>query len=223
MSLSITFLGHAGFIFDDGDHQLVVDPFLTGNELAKHDPADIKCQTVALTHGHEDHFGDTMAILENNNAQLIAANEICHYVAAQGHTQVNPGNPGGRIDTDFGYIAFTHAFHSSSYGGQYMGMPCGLIIRIGDTTIYHCGDTGLFGDMKLYGEIYQPDIALIPTGDRFTMGPELATRAAEMIRPKVAVPIHYKTFGLLRQDIAGFEPRGVEVREMQPGKTWRYG
>lgn len=222
MALNITFLGHAGFLFDDGTHQLAVDPFLTGNELAKHEPSDVKAQTVALTHGHEDHFGDTMTILQNNNAQLIAAFEICNYVASQGHQNVNPGNPGGRIDTEFGYVAFTHAFHSSSYGGQYMGMACGLVIQIGGATIYHCGDTDLFSDMKLIGEIYKPDVALIPTGDRFTMGPELATRAAELIQPKAAVPIHYKTFGLLRQDIAGFAPQGVEVREMQPGETWQY-
>ena len=222
MALSITFLGHAGFVFDDGTHQLVVDPFLTGNELAKHNPEDVKCQTVALTHGHEDHFGDTFTILQNNDAQLIAAHEICNYVAAQGHQNINPGNPGGRLDTDFGSVTFTQAFHSSSYGGQYMGMPCGLIIEIGGVTIYHCGDTGLFSDMKLIGDIYDPEIALIPTGDRFTMGPELATRAAELIQPKVAVPIHYKTFGLLRQDIEGFEPSAIKVREMQPGETWQY-
>ncbi len=222
MSLIITFLGHAGFLFDDGEHQLCVDPFLTGNELAKHKPEDIKCQTVALTHGHEDHFGDSLAILKNNDAQLIAANEICNYVAGQGHQNINPGNPGGTINTDFGSITFTHAFHSSSYQGQYMGMPCGLVIEIGGVTIYHCGDTGLFSDMKLIGDIYDPEIALIPVGNRFTMGPELATRAAELIQPKVAVPIHYKTFGLLRQDIDGFEPSAVKVREMQPGERWEY-
>lgn len=222
MSLNITFLGHSGFIFDDGQHRVVVDPFLTGNDLAKHDPNTIDCQTLALTHGHEDHFGDTMTILENTGAQLIAAFEICNHVASQGHQNVNPGNPGGRIETDFGSITFTHAFHSSSYAGKYMGMPCGLIIDIGGVIIYHCGDTGLFSDMKLIGDIYDPEIALIPVGDRFTMGPELATRAAEMIGPKVAVPIHYKTFGLLRQDITGFEPSAVKVHEMQPGESWQY-
>ena len=222
MSLTITFLGHSGFIFDDGKHRLVVDPFLTGNELAKHDPKQIDCQTLALTHGHEDHFGDTMTILKNTGAQLIAANEICNYVAGQGHQNVNPGNPGGKIETDFGYIAFTQAFHSSSYAGQYMGLPCGLVIQMDGVTMYHCGDTALFGDMKLIGEIYDPQIAMIPVGDRFTMGPELATRAAEMIQPQVAIPIHYKTFGLLRQDIKGFEPSAVKVREMQPGESWQY-
>ncbi|MEX0653555.1 MAG: metal-dependent hydrolase [Phycisphaeraceae bacterium] len=222
MPLTLTYLGHAGFLFDDGRHQLAVDPFLTGNELARHKPGDITCQHIALTHGHEDHFGDTLAIAQANNAELIAVHEICNYAASQGVEKINPGNTGGRIDTDFGYIAFTQAFHSSSYQGQYMGMPCGLIIHMGGVTLYHCGDTTLFSDMRLIADIYQPDLAVIPVGDRFTMGPELAARAAEMIRPRIAIPVHYKTFPLLRQSIAGFDPPGVEVKELAPGETWTY-
>ncbi|MEX0885912.1 MAG: metal-dependent hydrolase [Phycisphaeraceae bacterium] len=222
MPLTITFLGHAGFLLDDGSHRLCIDPYLTGNPLAMHKPGDVTCGHVALTHGHEDHFGDTLEILRANDAQLIATPELCAYVGEQGVDNVNPGNIGGRIDTDFGWVAFTQAFHSSSYGGRYMGMPAGLVVRMGGVTFYHCGDTGLFGDMKLIGEIYDPDVAAIPVGDRFTMGPELASRAAEMIRPRVAIPIHYKTFCLLRQDIEGFEPPGVDVQALEPGQTWRY-
>lgn len=222
MPLQITFLGHSGFLLDDGKHQLAIDPFLTGNELAKHKPADIKCQHIALTHGHEDHFGDTVAIAKANKAELIAVHEVCNYAGGKGVEKTNPGNTGGQIDTPFGYVAFTQAFHSSSHGGQYMGMPCGLIVSMGGVTMYHCGDTALFSDMRLIGDLYAPDIAAIPVGDRFTMGPEHAARAAEMIRPRVAIPVHYKTFGLLRQDIEGFEPPGIEVREMAPGETWTY-
>ena len=105
-----------------------------------------------------------------------------------------------------------------------MGLPCGLIVNMGGATVYHCGDTALFGDMKLIGEIYKPDIACIPIGDRFTMGPELGTRAAEFIKPKVAIPIHYATFpGMLVPDASGFTPTGVEVKILEPGETWRYG
>jgi len=224
MPLTITFLGHSGFHFDDGEHQLVVDPFLTGNELAKHKPQDIQCQTLALTHGHADHFGDTMQILKDNDATAIAAFEICEYLGEQGHDKCDPGNPGGRVHTDFGYVAFTPAFHSSSYQGRYMGQPCGLVIhfeRVG-VKVYHAGDTALFSDMKLIGEIAQPDIALIPVGDRFTMGPDLGKIAAEYVKPKVAVPIHYKTFPLLTSDISAFTPQGVEVKEMEPGEQWVY-
>jgi L-ascorbate metabolism protein UlaG (beta-lactamase superfamily) len=104
-----------------------------------------------------------------------------------------------------------------------MGMACGTIVRLGDVTVYHCGDTALFGDMRLLGEIYRPAVALIPIGDRYTMGPELASRAAELIRPRIAVPIHYKTWPLLAQDASGFAPKGVEVRVLEVGESLRWG
>jgi L-ascorbate metabolism protein UlaG (beta-lactamase superfamily) len=222
MSLTITYLGHSGFLFTDGTHTLAVDPFLTGNPLAVHKPDDIDCDYIALTHGHADHFGDTPAIAKRNNATVIAAFELCDYCTEIGIEKCDPGNPGGRVYTDFGYVAFTPAFHSSSYQGRYMGQPCGLVINMGGVKVYHAGDTALFSDMKLIGEIGKPDIALIPVGDRFTMGPELATHAAEWVKPKVAVPIHYKTFPQLTDDISKFKPNGVQVKEMQPGETWAY-
>ena len=104
-----------------------------------------------------------------------------------------------------------------------MGMPCGAVVNIGGTTIYHCGDTGLFSDMKLIGEIYQPDVVCIPIGDRFTMGPELATRAAEMIGAKVAIPIHYNTWPPIEQNVSDFNPSGVEVKVLAPGERWECG
>ncbi|MFQ5491556.1 MAG: metal-dependent hydrolase [Phycisphaerae bacterium] len=223
MSVTVTFLGHSGFVLSSGEHSLVIDPFLTGNPLAKHKPGDVRCNYIALTHGHEDHFGDTLAIAQANDATVIAAFEITSFLGNQGVKKLEPANPGGRIDTEFGWVALTHAFHSSSYKGQYMGMPCGLVVNIGSVTLYHCGDTGLFGDMKLIGEIYRPDIAMIPTGDRFTMGPDLANRAAEMIKPKVAIPIHFGTFPMLLPDASAFQPTGVEVKVMEPGQSWSYG
>ena len=221
MSVAVTFLGHAGFLLDDGAHAVAIDPFLTDNPVAKHKPQDIRCQTIALTHGHADHVGDTVAIAKANDATVIAAFELCEFLAKKG-CQTNAGNPGGRVETEFGFVALTQAFHSSSYDGQYMGMPCGLIVRIGGVTIYHLGDTGLFSDMKLIGEIYEPDIACIPIGDQFTMGADLAARAAEFIRPKVAVPMHYTTWPLLAQNAAAFTPAGIEVKPLLPGETWHY-
>ena len=221
MAITLTFLGHAGFLLDDGSHCVAIDPFLTGNPVATKKPKDIRCKAVVLTHGHGDHFGDCVAIAKDNDATIYAPNEIAQYVSAKG-CKAEPGNPGGKISGDFGWVAFTPAFHSSSYDDKYMGMPCGAVVHIGGVTVYHCGDTGLFGDMKLIGEIYRPDIALIPVGDRFTMGPELASRAAELIKPKVAVPMHYGTWPLLVADPSGFEPKGVEVRVMKPGEVWKY-
>ncbi|MHC5003681.1 MAG: metal-dependent hydrolase [Planctomycetota bacterium] len=222
MPVNITYLGHSGFVLDDGTCAIAVDPFLTGNPVATMAPSDVSCAYVALTHGHADHFGDTVAIAKANGATVIAAFEICEYLGEHGITACEPANPGGRIETDFGWVALTQAFHSSSYEGRYMGMPCGLVIEIGGARIYHCGDTTIFGDMKLIGELYRPDIACVPIGDRFTMGPALATKAAELIGPKAAIPIHYNTWPPIEQDPADFAPSGVQVKVMQPGEAWRW-
>jgi len=221
MSIMVTFLGHSGFVLDDGEHAVAIDPFLTGNPVATVSADEIRCQSIVLTHGHADHLGDTVAIAKANGATVYAAFEIAEFLGEQG-CNTEPGNPGGKISGDFGWVAFTQAFHSSSYEGRYMGMPCGVVVNLGGVTVYHCGDTGLFSDMKLIGEIYRPDIAMIPIGDRFTMGPELATKAAEWIKPKVAVPIHYKTWPLLAPDASGFAPKGVNIKVMEPGESWQY-
>lgn len=223
MPVEITCLGHAGFLLSAGAHTLAIDPFLTGNPLARHKPDQIRCQAIALTHGHADHLGDTVAIARANSAMVYAAFEITEYLAEQGLTRLEAGNPGGRIATPFGWIAFTRAHHSSSFQGRYLGNPCGLVVHIGGVTLYHCGDTDLFSDMRLIGEVYRPHVAMIPIGDRFTMGPELAARAAELICPKVAIPIHYNTWPPIEQDPARFTPRGVEVKVLEPGQKWSFG
>lgn len=219
MALKITFLGHAAFLLSDGEHAIAIDPFLSGSPVAAAKPDEIEVDYVALTHGHPDHFGDTIDILKKNDAVFIGAFEIANYVGEHGVEKVEPGNPGGTISTSFGSVSFTHAFHSSSYDGRYMGMPCGLIVEMGGKRFYHLGDTGLFSDLKLYGELYRPDVAAIPIGDRFTMGPELGSKAAEMVGAPVAIPIHYKTMPALVQDASRFVPEGIEVKELDPGES----
>jgi len=186
-------------------------------------PKDLKVNHIALTHGHADHLGDTIAIAKANNAPVFAPFEVHQYLSKKGVklSEETAGNPGGKINTDFGYVAFTHAIHSSSIDGQYAGVACGLVINIGGVTIYHCGDTALFSDMKLIGELYRPNVACIPIGDRFTMGPEHATIAAEWIGAKVAIPVHYKTWPMLTQDATRFKPKGIEVRELAVGESMR--
>jgi L-ascorbate metabolism protein UlaG (beta-lactamase superfamily) len=180
----------------------------------------VVCTHVALTHGHSDHLGDTLTIARANDATVVGAFEIAAWAGENGVARTEPGNPGGRIDFPFGWIAFTQAFHSSSYEGRYMGMPCGLVISMGGQVFYHAGDTGLFSDMKLIGELYRPTVVALPIGDRFTMGPQLASRAAELIGAPVAIPIHFRTFPPLVQSAADFRPAGVDVHEMEPGETW---
>jgi len=221
MSITLTFLGHAGALVSDGSHAVAIDPFLTGNPVATMRPADVRCGWIALTHGHADHVGDTITIAKANHATVFAAFELAEYLGEHG-VKTEPGNPGGKIAAPFGWVAFTQAFHSSSYDGRYMGMPCGVVLRVGGVTIYHSGDTALFGDMELIGQIYRPDIAMICAGDRFTMGPDLARRAAELIKPRIAIPIHYGTWPLLAQDVTAFAPAGVDVRALRPGETLSY-
>ncbi len=218
MGINVTFLGHAGFLMESKASTVCIDPFLTGNPLAKHKPADVSCQTVVLTHGHEDHVGVSFEIAKNNGATIIAVHELATWAESEGLKTIG-ANPGGRVDIDGGWVAFTQAFHSSSHSGRYMGVACGVVVHLGGTTVYHCGDTGLFSDMKMIGEIYKPDIACIPIGDRYTMGAELATTAAEWIGAKTVIPIHYKTFPILAQSTDGFAPAGIEVREMAPGSS----
>jgi L-ascorbate metabolism protein UlaG (beta-lactamase superfamily) len=222
MALEITFLGHAGFVFHDGTHRVALDPFLTGNPVAKHKPEEIACKSILLTHGHEDHVGDTVAIAKANGATVYGCHEISIWAGEQGLETVGT-NPGGKVKNDWGWAAWTQAFHSSSYGGRYMGTACGIVLNMGGVTVYHCGDTSLFSDMKMLGEIYRPDVACIPIGDLYTMGPELATKAAEWIGAKVAIPIHYGTFPILAADTTGFAPQGVEVKALAPGETWSFG
>lgn len=228
MSATLTYLGHSAVLIRAGEHSLLIDPFLTGNPKAPGTAGltldDIPATHIALTHGHNDHVGDAPAIARRTGATIHAAFELCNVLAAaHGLERFEPMNPGGRVSTPFGFIALTQAFHSSSYSFEgrehYTGQPCGVVARIGGVTLYHCGDTALFSDLRLIGELYKPDLALIPCGDRFTMGPEHAARAAELIAPRLAVPIHFNTWPPIEISLERFAPEGVQIRPMKPGET----
>ena len=220
MTITIEFLGHSGFLIKGKSHTVAIDPFLTGNPVAMHKPEQIKCTHMAISHGHADHYGpDTLTIAKANNAPVHAPYEICEHLNAQGYENTQPMNPGGRVATDFGAIALTHAIHSSTYEGKDMGCPTGIIVQIDGVTVYHAGDTALFSDMKLIADLYRPTVAILPIGDRFTMGPEHATRAAGLINPRIAIPCHYNTWPPITVDAEDFDPEGVEVIRLQPGQS----
>ena len=219
MPTTLTFHGQSTFQIDNGTHSMLIDPFFTDNPVAKLQASDIICTHIGITHGHFDHFVDCESIAKSNNATVFGAFEICEYLQEEGHQQCEPGNPGGRIETEFGAVSFTQAFHSSSFKGRYMGMPCGLVIEFDGAVFYHAGDTAMFSDMELIGEIFQPDVAMLPIGDRFTMGPEMAAAAAEMIGAPTAIPMHYNTWPAIEVDVERFAPQGVEVLVMEPGDT----
>lgn len=201
--MKLTFAGHSTFIVEQNGHRVIIDPFLSGNPAAVHKPLDLHVEAVLLSHGHGDHTLDAEAIARANDCVIVAPNELANYFGAKG-LKAHPMGIGGSRQFEFGRVKFTQAFHSSSVesesGPIYTGMPAGILLTMDGITIYHAGDTGLFGDMKIIGEMAKPDVALLPIGDNFTMGPDDALVAAQWLGAKHVVPMHYDTFGLIAQD-----------------------
>ena len=219
MPLTITYHGHSTFLLDDGTHRLLLDPFHDDNPACETPSDEIECTHILVSHGHEDHMSDAASIALRCDATVFATHEITTYLGEQGVTRLEPGNTGGRIEAPFGAVAFTPALHSSSFQGRYMGDPLGAVITMGGHAVYFAGDTALFSDMKLIRELHEPDIAILPIGDRFTMGPEHAAIAAEWINPRLAIPCHYDTWDPIAVDRARFAPDGIKTCFLAPGQT----
>lgn len=203
--VKLTYHGHSVFEIQSGQHSIIIDPFLNGNSNAKVKPKDIKVGYIILTHAHGDHLGDTVEIAKKNDSTVIAVNELANYLSGKG-CKVHNMHIGGGFDFPFGRVKFTIAHHgSSSPDGLYMGEPAGVVITIDGKNIYHAGDTGLFLDMKLIGELNALDVALLPIGDNFTMGIHDAVKAVEFLNPKLTVPMHYNTFGAIKADPEEFK------------------
>ncbi len=208
ISLKISYHGHSVVYVQTDTHRILIDPFITGNELCDLDPNTVEADVILLTHGHGDHVGDTAAIAKRTGAQIVAIVELADYLGQKG-LNTHGMNIGGGFQFDFGHVKYTQAFHSSAYADDdgnpiYTGMPAGILLTIEGKTIYHVGDTGLFSDLKLIGERNDIDVAFIPIGDNFTMGPEDALVAADWINAKKVVPIHYNTFPVIEQDPEAF-------------------
>jgi L-ascorbate metabolism protein UlaG (beta-lactamase superfamily) len=207
--VKLKYHGHSVFEISNGQYNLIIDPFLNGNSHAKIKPSEVKADYIILTHAHGDHLGDSFEIAKNNNATIIAVNELANYTAENGCKAHNM-HIGGSFNFPFGRVKFTIAHHGSSLpDGRYMGEPAGVVVSIDGKNIYHAGDTGLFLDMKLIGEITPIDAAIVPIGDNFTMGIDDAVKAIEFLNPKLAIPMHYNTFGVIQADPQEFK-RKVE-------------
>jgi len=220
--MHITWLGHSCILIE-GEDKVIIDPFLSGNPVASKKVDEINVDIVAVTHGHGDHLGDAIEIAKKG-AALVAIHELAQYASSKGIEAIGV-NIGGSVIIGKTKITMVPAFHSSgidasnfSFSG---GHPAGFVINSGKT-IYHAGDTCLFSDMKLIAELYKPEIAFLPIGDRYTMGPREAAIAASWIKADVTIPIHYNTFPVIKQDANEFkkmaEEKGAKVKILNVGE-----
>jgi L-ascorbate metabolism protein UlaG (beta-lactamase superfamily) len=225
---TLTWLGHAAFRVETADgKRIYVDPFLSGNPKCPQDEqTPERVDIIAVTHGHGDHVGDTVDLTKKHGAPVVAQVELAGWLGEQG---VDGGklvalNKGGTVEVDGAKFTLTNAFHSSSTpDGSYAGEACGIALTTSDgKTLYFAGDTCVFGDMQLIGRIYEPDVAILPIGDHYTMGPREAAVAIELLGVTRVVPCHWGTFPLLTGTPEALEklvPGGVTIEKLQPGGT----
>lgn len=202
--MRLTLLGHSAVEIRTADHRLLVDPFLSGNPAASCGPDDVAPTHIVLTHGHGDHLGDTVELARRHGSTVVAMFEIANWLEGQGVKDPIGIGLGGGVDMPFGRLSLHPAWHSNSLpDGSYGGMPAGVLIEAEDKRVYHAGDTALFSDLSLVGR-KGLDLAFVPIGDRFTMGPDDAVEAVRLLAPKLVVPVHYDTFPPIRQDADAF-------------------
>jgi L-ascorbate metabolism protein UlaG (beta-lactamase superfamily) len=227
MGVALTWLGHSSYRFDSpGGKRVYVDPWLNGNpRCPEAEQAPERVDLIALTHGHGDHVGDTVELWQKFQPPVIAPVELRAWLAGQGlpDDMSQALNKGGTVDVDGVKVTLTDANHSSSTNdGTYAGEPCGIVLELEDGfTLYFAGDTNVFGDMALIRRIYEPDVAVLPIGDHFTMGPREAAVALELLGVKRCVPCHYGTFPLLTgtpEELAKLA-QDVELITPEPGET----
>jgi L-ascorbate metabolism protein UlaG (beta-lactamase superfamily) len=223
---SLTWLGHASFRIDSPNgKRIYVDPWLSGPTCPAEEKEPERVDIIAVTHGHGDHVGDVTELGKKHKPRLVAINELAGWLDGQGYPDAAGGgmNKGGTVDVDGVKFTLTNAFHSSTTpDGSYAGEPAGVVITLENGfTLYHAGDTCVFGDMQLIGRIYGPDVAILPIGDHYTMGPREAAVALELLGVKRCVPCHWGTFPLLTGTPAQVRELApdVEIVDIEPGQT----
>jgi L-ascorbate metabolism protein UlaG (beta-lactamase superfamily) len=224
MGLKVTWYSHACLLIDADGTKLLVDPFFTGNPLTPVGADEVPADFIFVSHGHGDHVGDTVSIAKRTGATVVSNFEIHNWLAGQGVENGHPLHIGGGFDFTWGRIKLTIAHHGSALpDGSCGGNPCGFIFYVQGKKIYHACDTGLFYDMKLIGEEVI-DLAVLPIGDNFTMGPDDGLRAVQLINPTRVLPIHYDTFDVIKQDPMEWKSRvetetQCQVVVLQPGDS----
>ncbi len=225
MTEQLTWFGHAALGLSTADYEILVDPFFTGNPAASQVAADAQADFILVTHGHGDHLGDTVSIARRCNALVISNFEIASWLKKQGVT-AHGQHIGGGHQHPFGYLKLTQALHGSALpDGSNGGNPAGFLLTTNaGHRIYMAGDTGLFGDMCLIGE-EGLDLAVLPIGDNYTMGPADALRAVQFLQPKHVIPIHYNTFDLIAQDALAWAEQverstNAKAHVLRPGDSF---
>jgi L-ascorbate metabolism protein UlaG (beta-lactamase superfamily) len=226
--MQITWYGHSAFRLDFGGTAVLIDPFFTGNPAFVSDPREAMSgvKNVVLTHGHGDHVGDTLEIASQNGATVTTNYDLCMWLAGKGLEKFNPMNTGGTTDLGAFTVTMVRADHSSGdiKDGMpiYLGNPCGVIIKAkGEPTVWHLGDTDIFSDMALIAEIYQPKVAIVPIGDRFTMSPFTAAMAVKrFIKADTVIPCHYGSFPIIEPNADKFvaKMKGQATKVIVPEK-----
>jgi L-ascorbate metabolism protein UlaG (beta-lactamase superfamily) len=228
MSFKITWYGHAALGFETGGYRVVVDPFFSGNPAASTSADKVAADFILISHGHGDHVGDMIPLAKRTGAMVISNFEIAAWAETKGVQKTHGQHIGGGHKHPFGYLKLTHAEHGSALpDGANGGNPAGFLLTTNDgKKIYMAGDTGLFGDMALLGD-EGIDLAVIPIGDNYTMGPADALRAVRLLRPKHVIPIHFNTFDLIAQDGTAWASKveaetGAKVHVLKPGQSFEF-